>query len=779
MPLAQPGTEETTAAPGQPAPPAANVDPRERALCDITLDMFEKEHLLHRKIDATLSRQAFDTYIDRLDHNKLFLLKGDRDALAAHAYKIGDELHAGSLALAHDGEKTFAARVGIVDKMVADLLASPFDFTRDETLETDPKKQDFTTTDQDLRERWRQRLELEVLERVATMEQALHPETVKPPKGHDGAHKAPPPPPTPPADIPATEDGRQAKARSELAKSYSGRFARLEHPGVLDGVSEVINAIAATYDPHTDYLPPSDKANFDIQMSGSLEGIGAVLREKDHLIEVSELVPGGASWKQGGVSPGDLILSVQQSDGKDAVDVTDMRIDDVVKMIRGPKGTVVTLRIQKPTGTQDTVSITRDVVVIEEAAYARGAVMTAQRHQHRLHSPGRASTAAAGSQRDAAEDIHKLLVDMSQRKVAGIVLDIRSNGGGLLGAAVQMTGSLIDKGPVVQVRDSRDKGEVLSDDNKGEDFDGPVVVMVDKFSASASEILAAALQDYHRAVIVGTTTHGKGTVQTLADLDHMAGGNDELGVMKLTIQQFFRVDGPSTQLDGVTPDVVLPDPAGYIDTRERTLDHALPASKIAGVPHDDWPAKWRTEVLAKRSASRVARQPVLSKVAAATKVLRARVQDTQVPLEHDKWVARRKAEKAEYEAVLARPRQEPGGVHRDADRRGRRAAAARAGREDRRPHREVELRHRARPVDRGVGERARRHAVGESRRQPVAASRAAVVRGRRPRHEQHRVEAVGQRSRGRHLALRDEPGAGLADRMRPAEPARRRCGQAA
>jgi len=318
-------------------------------------------------------------------------------------------------------------------------------------------------------------------------------------------------------------------------------------------------------------------------------------------------------------------------------------------MIRGPKGTVVRLHVQKQTGTQDTVAITRDVVVIEEA-YARGAVLTRKGESiGYIHLPS--FYGGQGSPRNAAKDVKKLLAEMQKRKVAGVVLDIRSNGGGLLAAAVDMTGSLIDRGPVVQVRDSRDRGEVLGDDDRGTDFDGPVVVMVDKFSASASEILAAALQDYHRAVIVGTTTHGKGTVQTLAELDHVMGTNDDLGVMKFTIQQFFRVDGPSTQLDGVTPDVVLPDPAGYIDTRERTLEHALPASKIAAVPHDIWPAKWKVDVLVKKSLARVAKQPVLSKVAAATEVLRARVADTKVPLQHDAWMARRKQERAEYDAV--------------------------------------------------------------------------------------------------------------------------------
>jgi carboxyl-terminal processing protease len=224
------------------------------------------------------------------------------------------------------------------------------------------------------------------------------------------------------------------------------------------------------------------------------------------------------------------------------------------------------------------------------------------------------------------------------------VLDIRSNGGGLLGDAVKLTGEFIDEGPVVQVQDSRGHREVLSDDTAGADYGGPVVVMVDRFSASASEILAGALQDYHRAIIVGAgdTTHGKGTVQTLADLDRLSGSQDDLGVLKLTIEQFFRVSGSSTQLKGVTPDIVLPDPEGYVDTGEAKLDHAIPWSRIEPAKHEDWKATWDKALLAKRSAARVAKNPLFAKINQSDKVLRAQREDTRMPLEQSAYEARRK-----------------------------------------------------------------------------------------------------------------------------------------
>jgi carboxyl-terminal processing protease len=458
-------------------------------------------------------------------------------------------------------------------------------------------------------------------------------------------------PPTPIGNIPATPEAREAKARADLAKSYQARFTRQSHPGPFDAASTLINAVTLSLDPHTDYLPPADRANFDIQMTGSLEGIGAVLREHDDYVEIAEIVPGGASWRDGRLSQGDLILSVAAV-GKDPVDVTDMRLDDVVKMIRGPKGTVVNLKVQKPTGEQSTVAITRDVIVVE-ASYARGAVI-----QHKagasygyIHLPSFYGGRGAG-QRTASGDVKRLLGEMKAHKVAGVVIDIRGNGGGLLGDAIEMTGSLIDHGPVVQVQDNRGRREILSDDHPGTDYDGPVVLLVDRFSASASEILAGALQDYHRAVIVGTgPTHGKGTVQTLAEIDRLVNSKVDLGSLKITIQQFFRVSGASTQREGVTPDVTLPDPAAHIETGERTLEHAIPWSQITPADHEDWKATWKIPALVEKSAARVARQPALAKMAAVTQVLRASRDDTRLPLQKAAFEEHRKQQRAALEAA--------------------------------------------------------------------------------------------------------------------------------
>lgn len=682
-----PRPTESAAAPVPGAEQLPPPDPREKILSEAVLHLLQEQHLLRPRIDDAVSKEAFSMYLEKLDGEKMFLLRGDRDALSKYATEIDDQLRDGNLTLAHEGSRIFVERVATVDKIVSALLAAPVDLTNEEYLEIDPKKVELAADENELRDRWRKRIELEVLERVAQMELRL-----KPPVGAKGKAEVPPsgprpgplppgkvPPkgkgpvqidhdkqsgPTPPSDrvpttdedasatpvaqIPPTPEGREAKARADLAKSYSGRFARLRTPSSLNAAADLVNAVAEVIDPHTTYLPPADKANFDIRMSGSLQGIGAVLRERDHYVEVAEIVPGGASWRHGGIVAGDLILSVAQ-DGAEPVDVLDMPIDDVVKMVRGPKGTIVRLRLQKASGVQETVTITRDLVVIEEA-YARGAELGRKGKPSvgYIHLP----SFYGNDGRTASSDIRRLLGELRAKKVRGIILDIRANGGGLLNDSVKLAGEFIDEGPVVQVRDGRDRSEILDDDQPGIEFDGPIIVLVDRFSASASEILAGALQDYGRAIIVGTSpTHGKGTVQTLADLDRLTGGSVELGVLKLTIQQFFRVSGSSTQREGVTPDILLPDPSAYIESGERELPHAIAWSKVDPSPHKNWPVPYDLATLRKNSAARVAKSPVLSKVTAAVEVLKKRRDDTRIPLTRAAFDARREEQRKALDAV--------------------------------------------------------------------------------------------------------------------------------
>ena len=566
---------------------------------------------------------------------------------------MDDQLHSGNLVLSRLAQAIMAERHEAVAKLVATQLAKPFDFSIDETLELDPEKYDYASNDKDFADRWRRSLKQQALERVARMDK-LHKSLtealgkVKTKEERALTEKAL-------GKLPSTAEARRDKVRTDLTKRYDALFSRLAKPEALESTDAFLNAVTSVYDPHTVYLAPAEQENFDIQMSGKLEGIGAVLQESDHFIKVIEIVPGGASSRQGMLKAGDLILAVTQQ-GEEAVDITDMRINMVVKMIRGKAGSVVTLTVKKPDDRVEILSITRDVVEVE-ASYARGAVLERGSGMEPLgliYLPSfyGSTRSRDASQRNATADVRRLLADMQKRKLSGLILDLRGNGGGFLDQARDISGMFIDVGPIVQTKYSSGDAEVLRDKDPAIVYNGSVVVLVDRFSASASEIVAAALQDYGRAVVVGTTTHGKGTVQVLLDLSRMASNPQKpLGILKLTIQQFFRIQGGSTQFRGVVPDVSLPDPAAHVESGERFLDHAIGWSEVDGLPFKKLARSWSSSDLARRSAARVAANPIFAKFTKLSELAKGRRAKTEVPLNRVTWKARRDADESALEAA--------------------------------------------------------------------------------------------------------------------------------
>ena len=440
------------------------------------------------------------------------------------------------------------------------------------------------------------------------------------------------------------------------SRRASRRNSRASTVDKLQPASDFINALNAVFDPHTNYLPPAEEADFDIAITGRLEGIGATLREQDHYILVNDLVPGGAAWQQGKLEVGDLIEAVTQ-EGKDPVDVTDMPIDKVVSMIRGPKGTVVILTVKKADGSSKTISITRDIVRVE-AQYAHGAILKTKTNGDvgYVHLPGfygESGKAKKPGERNATDDMRTILQQLTKKSVKSLVFDLRGDGGGLLQHARDITGLFIKDGPVVQTKDGKGSIEVLRDADPSVSFDGPVVVLVDRFCASAAEILAGALQDYERAVVVGTSaTHGKGTVQVVVDLDQqLQQKGDPLGIYKVTIEEYFRVSGGSTQLKGVVPDVLLPDPTSFVESGERTLPHAIPWSTIDAVAFVKTPHAWKAADLAAASTARTSANADLTTVTKFAKLMEARKDKTLVPLNRDAWQADYKQMKADLEAL--------------------------------------------------------------------------------------------------------------------------------
>ena len=350
-----------------------------------------------------------------------------------------------------------------------------------------------------------------------------------------------------------------------------------------------INSITGVYDPHTNYFPPADKENFDIQMSGQLEGIGAQLQEKDGYIKITNIIPGGPSSLQGDLQANDLILKVKQ-EGGEAVNIVDWRIDDAVKIIRGKKGTKVTLTVRKPDGAEQDITITRDVVILEET-YAKSLLLNDKDNVKTgyIYLPSFYADFRNPRGRFSWKDVKAEVEKLKTAGVKGIILDLRNNGGGSLDDVVKMGGLFIDEGPIVQVKEKGRKPQVLADRYAGAEWDGALVIMINEFSASASEIMAAAMQDYGRAVIVGSSSsHGKGTVQRFLNLNQTIRNKNipDLGSIKLTIQKFYRINGDATQLKGVSSDILLPDNYMYIKTGEKEQDYPMAWDQIESTSYD-------------------------------------------------------------------------------------------------------------------------------------------------------------------------------------------------
>jgi carboxyl-terminal processing protease len=631
-------------------------DPREAFLASAASALLGKQHMFARPIDDTVSKQAFERFIEELDGGKLFLLESDVQKLARFQTDMDDELAAGDLVLGRKGAALLASRRRLVADMVARILAVPLDFTANESLETDPKKRAFCKSEEELTARWRGVLKLQVLERTQeledTLEKRAHPKpSAKPVDPDDAKREAAAERSL--GEIPPTFEGRRDKVQKDTATRFATQFTRLAAVDKLTPAETFINAMNGAFDPHTTYLPPAAEAELGIALTGRLEGIGATLREQDHYILVNDLVPGGAAWQQGALEVGDLIQAVAQ-EGKDPVDVMDMPIDKVVSMIRGPKGTVVVLTVKKADGTLKTLSITRDVVHVE-ATYARGAILKTKGSGDvgYVHLPGFYGESRQPGERNATDDMRALLGQLTKKGVTALVFDLRGNGGGLLTHARDIAGLFVKEGPVVQTKDNKGAVEVLRDKDQSIAFNGQVVVLVDRFCASAAEIVAGALQDYERAVVVGTgATHGKGTVQAVIDLDRQGPpAGDPLGLYKVTIQEYFRVSGGSVQLKGVVPDILLADPLSFVESGERTLPHAIPWSTISPVPFVKTPHAWKVAGLASASSARTSSNAELATVTKIAKVMEARKDKTTKSLERTAWQAEYKRTKAEADAL--------------------------------------------------------------------------------------------------------------------------------
>lgn len=558
---------------------------RAKLLSYMLISDLGKYHFSKKKIDDELSRAAFKVYLKQLDPQKRYFIQEDIDSLTVFADKIDDEMKAGNIQLPVRVSALMSQRLPLIKEMVREILSVDFDFNGKETIETDFEKMEFCKSLPELRERWQKTLKYQVMHRYLTLledEKALQ-------KEPESEHKKPA----------KTEKELAVTAREKIQKTYETIFARLMQEKPRDRYDRYFEAFSKAFDPHTDYLPPTDKEDFDIGMKGQLEGIGATLKEEDGYVKVVSIVPGGPAYRQGSLQPEDTILKVREGKNE-PIEITDMKLRDAIKHIRGKKGTEVTLTVKKPGGALASITLIRDVVQLEEG-FVKGLLLKDDQSAKnfgyiRIPTFYRdfEKTRFGGNGRNSTDDLRKELKKFETSRIAGLILDLRNNGGGALTDSVKTAGLFIKDGPVVQVKGLDGKVSVLADDDPDIAFDGPVIVLVNKFSASASEILAGALQDYGRAIVIGGEhTHGKGTVQTIVDLseempfqnmDHLK----PLGALKLTTQKFYRITGASTQYRGVTPDIILPDRFTGLKSGEQHLDFALPWDTINPTSYTKW-----------------------------------------------------------------------------------------------------------------------------------------------------------------------------------------------
>ena len=646
--------------------PAPDNPEKEKAIVSTALNALSGLHYEPLVLDDDFSAKVYRLYLDRIDGSRRFFTQADIEAFEQYELAIDNQLTNSQLDFFNAVEQRLGSAIDRSQTYYREILAEPFDFEREEVVELDGEKKPFPATEAELRESWRKALKWEVMTRLNDkIEQQQEAEEeddsdAGADEDEDGEDE----------DLDSDDAGDQsvegktieeleADARRAVLKSFDGWYERMAKMKRADRLSDYLNAVTAVYDPHTGYFAPIDKDNFDINMSGKLEGIGARLQTDGEYTKVSDIVAGGPAWKGKELAEKDIIMAVAQ-EGEEPVDIAGMNLNEVVQLIRGPKDTKVVLTVKRVDGTIQDIVIVRDVVILEEG-FAKSLILDTDEHERvgYIRLPRFYADFSDDEGRSSFRDVRTEVEKLKTEKVSGIILDLRNNGGGSLRDVVKMTGLFIEDGPVVQVKGRDAQPEVLEDEDSDVQYDGPLVVMVNEFSASASEIIAAALQDYGRAVVVGNKTFGKGTVQRFINLDAALRGARNvkpLGNLKVTTQKFYRVNGGSTQLEGVTPDIILPDSYAYLETGERENDYPMPFDKIAPAQYKRTPAYVASlNAIRDKSDTRVQGDAVFQAIDTYAKDLRTERDETLVSLRLKDYMAEqtvRSAESKKYKELF-------------------------------------------------------------------------------------------------------------------------------
>lgn len=594
------------------------------------VSLLKREHLSKHELDDEISERFFKKFIESLDPMKLYFTQDDIDTLGKQHQDLDDKIRVGDVSFAYEVYNVFLKRVDERLATINELLEGEFDFTTDEHLITDRDELSFPKNAAEAKDRWRKRLKYDMLVQKA-------------------------------------DDKTPEESVEKLKRRYSSFAKRMRQTDGEELLEMYLTAMTTSYDPHTTYMSPATLENFEISMRLQLEGIGAALQYEDGQTVVSKIIVGGAADKDSRLKPRDKIIGVAQGDSDEFVDTVDMKLGDVVKMIRGKGGTVVRLKVLPEAGLEPKIyDITRAKVeltdeearseIIENGVKADGsAFKLGVIDLPSFYMDMEGARRGTPNFKSTTRDVKKILADFKAKNVDAVILDLRRNGGGSLTEAINLTGLFIDHGPIVQVKDPDGKVQHYDDQDRGTSWDGPLVVLTSKFSASASEIFAGAIQDYRRGLIVGDhATHGKGTVQSLLSLGQQLfriPNAPELGALKITMQQFYRPSGDSTQSRGVLADLELPSLTTHLDVGESDLDFAVEFDRVNPVPYRtvDMVDEAMVKSLAELSTARLQSSEDFKKVQERINRYRAQKAKKRVALNEKKFLAERKELNSEEE----------------------------------------------------------------------------------------------------------------------------------
>ena len=590
---------------------------KDKLLVDLVSYVLDKLHYDPKIINDDFSVNVYDDFIDAVDSQKRFLLKSDIKLFSQYRLLIDDQIKSSDITFFNIVYETLKSRMDEVESFYQEVLFTPFNFNIYDEINLDYENQEYADGIEELKKLWRKRLKLSALDGFASKKEINIED-----------------------DKTKTDSEIEIESRKSIIDNLRDFFQFNSELERKDWFSIYLNSIVTQYDPHTTYLGPEAKEVFDQNISGKFQGIGARLFKRNQQVEISEIIIGGPVWRDNLLNVGDIIIAVAQSKEEEPQEISLMKLTDATDLIKGEKGTNVYLTVKRVDGGIEQVKITRDIVELEET-YAKSSIINDESNKYGLINLPRFYVDFDDyGERNAASDIKKEIISLKNKGIDGLILDLRNNGGGSLKTVVDITGFFIEKGPVVQVKSIGGRKEILRDNDSSILWDGPLVIMVNEFSASASEILAAALQDYNRALILGSKqTYGKGTVQNIIDLNNVISGNTygDLGSLKITTDMFYRVNGGSTQLEGVKSDLVFPNRYSYVDIGEKDLDNPLKWNRIDPARYDNSSKIFNYSQAIEKSKKRISENKYFSIINQHAKLVKSNQDDKMISLNYESY----------------------------------------------------------------------------------------------------------------------------------------------